>query len=82
MAGAQNNMVLDLATEFNNATLELGDASEPIVHHHEGDVVEEEGESQWDICLIGKIIIEGKMGHKAVEKHIKFTWWFIPPEGL
>ncbi|XP_026395615.1 uncharacterized protein LOC113290225 isoform X2 [Papaver somniferum] len=74
--------VSDLAMRFRKETIELKAAEDTIVLHQEvsDNKVSEEGE--WDFCLIGKIITEGKMGHAAVERNIVFTWNFIPPEEI
>ncbi|KAI3913806.1 hypothetical protein MKW92_018086, partial [Papaver armeniacum] len=76
MAEIPNETVTDLAEKFQSATLELGNASEAIVHHYESEGEDSE-ENQWDNCLIGKVIIEGKMSDKTVERQIQFVWNFL-----
>lgn len=77
MTDTESTNVIELANKFKNATLELGESSDPIVYEIEVNPKDGE-ESQWDVSLVGKIIIEEKMIHKEVENLIKFTWTFIP----
>ncbi|XP_026416606.1 uncharacterized protein LOC113312051 [Papaver somniferum] len=72
--------ISDLANKFMQAALDLGDVEEVI--YHQSDDVEETPDDEEEISLIGKIIIEGKMGIKTIEKNIGFTWNFIPEGGI
>lgn len=77
----QNTEVSDLASKFRKATLELKLAEEIVILNQNVIAANEVvGDREWDFCLIGKIIIEGKMNYGTIEKNIQFTWPFIPRE--
>lgn len=80
MAQENVNSITGLDTKFKNAALELDDVDEVVFHQSEND--EKKGVTGEEICLIGKIIKEGEMGIKTVERFIGFTWNFIPAKDL
>ncbi|KAI3994885.1 hypothetical protein MKX01_037436, partial [Papaver californicum] len=80
MATEDDHSVLDLIQKFKTATLELGESSEVIFHQTEEIDAEDDG--QWDICLVGKFIIERKMSLKAVGKNINFSWPFLAEDEM
>ncbi|KAI3933709.1 hypothetical protein MKW92_052575, partial [Papaver armeniacum] len=77
-----NTEMLDLASKFRKATLELNAEENMIVLNDKEPDNENSDDRQWDFCLIGKIIIEGRMGYGTVEKNLPFTWNFIPQEEI
>ncbi|XP_026429496.1 uncharacterized protein LOC113325844 [Papaver somniferum] len=77
MESEKNDQVSDLATRFKKAGLEI-DNEEETENPLPEDATLTEVEGEWDHCLIGMIIMEGKIGYKVVQKHVKFTWSHIP----
>ncbi|XP_026443846.1 uncharacterized protein LOC113343999 [Papaver somniferum] len=77
MESEKNDQVSDLAARFKQAALAL-DNDEETENPLPEDAALAEVEGEWDHYLIGMIIMEGKIGHKAVQKHVKFTWSHIP----
>lgn len=78
MAENNQNGVSDMVKKFKQTTQELGYFSEAIIIQLED--VDAEKNCEWDCCLIGKIIIKGKMIYQTVLKNLKFTWPFISQE--
>ncbi|KAI3838837.1 hypothetical protein MKX03_002613, partial [Papaver bracteatum] len=76
MAEENEKSVTDLAAKFMQASLDLGDVEEVVYHHSDNE--RDKGEIDEEISLVGKIIMEGKMGIKTVEKNIMLTWDFLP----
>lgn len=80
MAEEKDKSVTDLATKFMQAALDLGDVDEVVCY--QSNNVEDNEEISEEISLVGKVIIEGKMGLKTMEKNIFLTWDFLPEEDL
>lgn len=72
--------VSTLANQLHDTTLQIDDADNEIMNHFEYET--DDSEKDWENTLIGKIIIEGRMSRKSVEKHLNLTWDFIDSEEI